>query len=492
MKNRRASIHRGSCLLLLAAAIAGVMHHAGAEERILGFDSVVELHADGTQTVTETIRVFAEGREILHGIFRDLPSSRNTPVRVLSVSVDRESGQGLQRTTTVAGGIRIRMGDAGRMLSVGEHTFVLVYKTHGHVVFNQAAELGWNVTGSGWTFTIEEARCRVVLPPGGEIEDAIGWLGRRGSRESPIRIARPESNVAEFAAERAIKPDEDFTVAVRFPRHLVAEPGRMATARAALVVALSFAYFFITWWLWGRDPKPGVIVPLFYPPDVNRSGRDAKRRPGETDRLSAAAASYIKNATFFDTRAFASLFVSLAVQGLCRIEKEKSGDFAIVLLEGEKTVVDALPRGEWEVYKGLRETVGPGERFAFSDKNAEAILKMHEDVVVALGERYAPLWLHNMGLQALGWLVVFPLGVWLVNRTGTIRCARWRPGPWWQASCSSSESRSPPAGRVASTSPTRASSRAASCLLSPSRSVSSAPASCIRCSARSPCCGTIS
>ncbi len=44
-----------------------------AAEVIEQFDAVMKVGADGTLTVSETIRVRAEGREIKRGIYRDNP-----------------------------------------------------------------------------------------------------------------------------------------------------------------------------------------------------------------------------------------------------------------------------------------------------------------------------------------------------------------------------------------------------------------------------------
>jgi hypothetical protein len=57
-----------ACLLsLLAAPLA-------AQERILSYDSEVQVAADGSLEVTERIAVRAEGNNIRRGIYRDFPT----------------------------------------------------------------------------------------------------------------------------------------------------------------------------------------------------------------------------------------------------------------------------------------------------------------------------------------------------------------------------------------------------------------------------------
>ena len=47
---------------------------AMADERILDYQSDIEVFADGSMQVTETIRVRAEQKEIKRGIYRDFPT----------------------------------------------------------------------------------------------------------------------------------------------------------------------------------------------------------------------------------------------------------------------------------------------------------------------------------------------------------------------------------------------------------------------------------
>ena len=66
-----------SARALLARFVLGLWLCGGggafAAEVIQTFESEVRLARDGGMTVTETIRVQAEGRDIRHGIYRDFP-----------------------------------------------------------------------------------------------------------------------------------------------------------------------------------------------------------------------------------------------------------------------------------------------------------------------------------------------------------------------------------------------------------------------------------
>jgi len=63
---------RGRPALVFLSLLCGATTTFAAEV-IHSFDSTVRVAKDGELTVTEAIRVQAEGREIRHGIYRDFP-----------------------------------------------------------------------------------------------------------------------------------------------------------------------------------------------------------------------------------------------------------------------------------------------------------------------------------------------------------------------------------------------------------------------------------
>ena len=85
--------------LLLASAVA---MPALADERILGYDSLLAVQADGSVLVTENITVSAEGTAIPRGIYRDFPTRYQdrygnrvvVDLQVLSVLRDLKGGIG--------------------------------------------------------------------------------------------------------------------------------------------------------------------------------------------------------------------------------------------------------------------------------------------------------------------------------------------------------------------------------------------------------------
>ena len=61
--------------LLLALCCLFAFASLHAQERILSYDSEVDVRDDGSLDVVERIRVRAEGNHIRRGIYRDFPTS---------------------------------------------------------------------------------------------------------------------------------------------------------------------------------------------------------------------------------------------------------------------------------------------------------------------------------------------------------------------------------------------------------------------------------
>jgi hypothetical protein len=128
---------------------------AFAAEVIHSFDSTVRVAKDGELTVTEAIRVQAEGREIRHGIYRDFPLTfkdaggtvREVDFKLLAV--ERDGRPERYSTTRQHGVIRIYAGSKDVDVPRGEHTYVFRYRTGRQIRwFGGRPELNWNVTGT--------------------------------------------------------------------------------------------------------------------------------------------------------------------------------------------------------------------------------------------------------------------------------------------------------------------------------------------------------
>ena len=121
-----------------AAAFFLVTGAALADEAIEFFDSDVSVRSDGSLHVEETIRVHAEGKDIKHGIFRDVVSlsqlgsgTGDSIVRFLEVKRDGQSEA--YQIVRSPDGVRVYAGQEDVLLAAGTHTYELIYDAEARV-----------------------------------------------------------------------------------------------------------------------------------------------------------------------------------------------------------------------------------------------------------------------------------------------------------------------------------------------------------------------
>jgi Predicted membrane protein (DUF2207) len=336
-------------VILLALASPAV-----AREEIRSFVSSTVLSANGTVDVTETITVNAEGDQIRHGIYRDIPTALINPdnsrlrsdLKVIAVTRDNRpepySVDGLG-----TGFKRIKIGSAGTLLEYGEHTYVIHYTmTRMARSLADHDEFYWNATGNYWDFPIMQAVANVTLPTGAKVTGTIGFTGRPGSHEQAVAIADNANGGTTFRSTRELAPGEGMTVDVAFAKGILVTPQGIDAASywlsdhrelvfPSIAVLILLLYNILAWSAVGRDPRKGTIIPLFHPP------KD----------LSPAMVHYVADMGFKHSgwTAFTATIFDLGVRGLVKIDKA-GGDTSITAA-GPR--VDNLPLGEQSVYDYL-------------------------------------------------------------------------------------------------------------------------------------------
>ncbi len=311
-------------MLVLAVLLAAT---ALADERILDYHSDVRVQPDSSLIVHEVIRVRSEGRRIRHGIFRDFPTrydrrlGEHYSVNFQVLDVRRDGAPEHYSKQALANGVRVKMGDASTLLASGEHIYELTYTVTRELgFFPDHDELYWNVTGNAWAFPIDRASAVVSLPGAMQASalKVAGYTGPQGSQEHNVSFAIVDASTIRFQTTTPLGSNEGLTIAVGFPKGLVAEPSaadRMrwaledhATAAVSLLgFALVLIYYFAAWIAVGRDPRPGTITVTYEPP------------PG----LSPPAMCFLQHMGS-DDRVFVSAVVDLAVKGFVTIEHDGS------------------------------------------------------------------------------------------------------------------------------------------------------------------------
>jgi uncharacterized membrane protein YgcG len=322
-------------------------------ERILRFNSHIRIQTDGSMTVTETIAVYAAGQQIKRGIYRDFPtkykdrSGNTVHVDFEVMSILRNGRPEAFHLKKISNGIRVYMGQKNRMVRSGRHAYTLTYRTDRQLgYFDEFDELYWNVTGNGWSFSIEQVQAVVEPPPDAEVLDVAAYTGPKGARGKNFSVSSDDSGNVHFVTTRPLRPREGLTIAVSWPKGFVPTPGftdkvdyflsdNPTTISAVLGMIILMAYYLWVWFKMGRDPAKGPIIPLFSPPKGFTPG----------------AVRFVTRMGF-DHKSFASAVVSMAVKGFLNIrEKEdkftlsKTGTNGPLLSIGERMIAKNLFQG---------------------------------------------------------------------------------------------------------------------------------------------------
>jgi len=345
----RQLVRIAACALLLCAAGETA---ARADERILAYHSDIEIHPDSTVTVTESIRVRAEGAEIKRGIYRDFPTryrdrnGKRVRVGFSILSVKRNGEDEPHHVERINNGQRVKIGSKNVFIPPGVYTYEIAYRTTRQIgFFDKHDELYWNVTGTDWSFPIDRASARVVMPEGIDPRDirVEGYTGPQGSKATDLESSVEADGAAHFVTTKMLGAKSGLTIVVMWPKGHVRQQTAAEELKFTLLndstflvafsgLALMLIYYAGAWVLVGRDPEKGTIIPRFVP-------------PGKT---SPAAARYIMRMGY-DQRCFAAALINLAVRRYVTLEEE-DGQFTVHKLntEGGK-----ISQGEQKVFSKL-------------------------------------------------------------------------------------------------------------------------------------------
>ena len=311
--------------LLLVMALC--VSEAIATERILNFQSEIQILPDSSLQVHETIKVRSEGHFIRHGIYRDFPTmytgrfGERYIVGFKVLDAQRDGTPEPYTTETLSNGIRTKIGSASSELARGEYTYELTYRVTREVgFFKDHDEIYWNVTGNGWGFQIDHVSAIVTLPqavPEDKLKIAA-YTGLQGSREQNFIASRISDREVQFVTTAPLGLHEGLTVVVEFPKGILTEPPLtqqitdMLTENPTFMVVvigtvIVFVYYFLAWMRVGRDPRRGTLVVRYEPP----AG------------MSPAAISFLRHMGY-DDRVLVSAVVNLAVKKYLTIEQEAS------------------------------------------------------------------------------------------------------------------------------------------------------------------------
>ncbi|CAM3889141.1 DUF2207 domain-containing protein [Ectopseudomonas alcaliphila] len=396
-------------LLLMGCLLPGLV---SAQEAIEDFAVSLQVEADGNLLVIEQITVRAEGRDIRRGIYRDLPVSyalpmgleQRSPITLLGVTRDGQPES--VRSERSGAWVRFYLGSPDVLLETGRHRYELRYRV-GRILLHHADtdELYWNVTGNGWVFPIRQASVEVLLPSGARIGQLAAYTGAQGDQGQDFQILERRDDYLRLATNAELPAYHGLTVAVDWQAGLVPRPGAMHNATRALLDNLGVGigaalliglllFYLRAWSRVGRDPRKGVIIPLFEGPQG----------------MSAVQAGYLWHrglrGAFPATRAFSVWLTDMAIRKHLHIEdKTRGGGFSLARDQGAGGEMSKLDRDlRKRLFLANKEGVALTIGTKYEPRLADAVAGLSS----RLGEQGKAWFANNRGIWALGvlWAVL--------------------------------------------------------------------------------------
>jgi uncharacterized membrane protein YgcG len=295
-------------------------------DKILNFTVDLEIDKNGQLTVIENIAFNFDQKK--HGFFRDLPTKYTDNLHNrynVNLIVDSILANNQKTDYTVkpfANGYRIKIGSPTSYVQ-GEVNYQIKYQVNRQIgFFKKHDEIFWNAIGNGFPFTIENAKVKVTLPAGFEIQKIVANTGLF-KKNNQNYTADFQGNVAEFQTTKPLKPSEGFTVAVAWHKGLIKPPtvfqkikwflqDNGAVIFLILSLLLLVIYYLIILLKFVTNPYKKSIIPLY-----------------GVDNLLPADVSYIFNKCRYKDKILACTTVDMAVKGCLYIDKKSFGSYKL-------------------------------------------------------------------------------------------------------------------------------------------------------------------
>jgi uncharacterized membrane protein YgcG len=323
-----------------------------AEEKILEFNSHIQVLTNGDIQVKELITVNSENYRIKHGITRDIPTiyfdnfltHKTANINITNVTLD--GNPITYHKQNLINGIRLYIGSKYSYVSKGKHTYGIEYfATHQVIELNESDGLYWNVTGNGWQFPILKASVDVYFPPSTDNINILkeeAWTGKQGSKDKYYQ-SKTFSDHIHFETTKSLAHSQGFTIQVTWPTGLITDrtsvtwlfiKNNIFWFLSVIMLIVYPLYFYRTWKKYGVDPEKGAIYPIFSPPN----------------NVSPAAIRFITE-QYNDSKSFSVAIMNLAVKKYISIEQKSKKKY--ILTKASNSDQGKLSRGEKRIYSYL-------------------------------------------------------------------------------------------------------------------------------------------
>ena len=292
-------------------------------ESIRRYDVAIDLHADGSLDVKETID-YDFGTAERHGIFRDIPESVTGRYGLRSIGLDsfavtRDNVTEPFEKLVVSGDagpmVRLKIG-RGDLFLTGKHRYTIAYHVaHGILSMQDGRDaMRWNAVGTGWKVPIQHVKVTIRIPETmvGHPVETKTFSGPYGSETTRARIEQKGPRLYEASID-SLAPHEGLTVELAFEKGLLGQSGDFDEGVWGwlkhrwpwLFLLVYILGLFNQWYRHGRDPSIGSIAPMYGAPE----GIDPLRAGLLIDQ-------------FADNKDVAAAIIDLARMGYLRIEEE--------------------------------------------------------------------------------------------------------------------------------------------------------------------------
>lgn len=310
--------------------------NASAFEKIVHFDSHIQIEENGDFIVTEQIRIICEMKQIRHGIFRDIPTEhrfywnkfRQNPIEVLSIK--RNGQPEFYRIEQGTRYHRIIIGSKDQVVPIDTHLYEIKYRTENHLINRKGyTEMFYNVIGDMWKFRIDSISCRVDFPKTWRTSEYKVYCGQFGEQSCP---SKNQLSQGEFSSSlnKDIYPGESYTLGFKWAGEMMATPTlsesiekhRFSLYLLYLLIAVSAASFLV-WLIVGKDhtTKNPPIIP---------------KPPKGISPFLASVLHY----TQYTTNALKSSMVNIAVKGGMVMHLHSDETLKLVLTKKDTTQLE--------------------------------------------------------------------------------------------------------------------------------------------------------
>lgn len=374
------------CFTFLFFALFSAIHPAAAKEEILSYDVTVRLDRDASATVTEKIRATVEHNKINHGFYRTLPQKGGVPYEIIEVLRD-----GKREPFSIE-----KQGpDAGEdaQFPLKETTFEITYRVKKVIRSSQYQdELYWNVTGDNWTFPILKATAKIIVPDGAEIIERRGYGGRSGSQKA-VKFSDDL-----FSSTSTLPPKTGMTVVVRFAKGFFNIPKPFVQLKLITRITPAYlillAFLFVTWWLYGRDPEKGAVVPRYdILPDIT-----------------PAFAGYIKTYGVSEDKLAGIALLQAVISKFLKIRRVKKDSFVFYKIREPETEEERIMDSVFT----FPETVNRSTVRRRTEKDPPTKMEVFHNQLIAFFEKQSrPYFEENSRCSLIAGLLFILLGVWI-------------------------------------------------------------------------------